>query len=278
MAEISGFFNSINGDRRYRAERFAKYFGRFIKNGYFPESDTSLKVFENYEMTTVFKVGAAYINGYDYEATSDIVKSHDIADGVLHRIDRIVLRLNYANREILSHVKKGVPSSNPVAPELQRDADIYELCIADVYIRAGATEINQLDITDQRKNSNLCGVVNNLFAQEDSSAANITIADIYDLFESNNVEDALTMLAKNVTLNNVFRSNKNEFGVWKTVEEKRTDGTLARKLTLSNPDANGNLQTQIIEYYDRTGQKLLLSDPWKITYDDYGDPMNEVRV
>ena len=48
--ERSAFFNSINGDRRYKAEVFAEYFSSFIGNGVFPNPSTSLQVIANDDM------------------------------------------------------------------------------------------------------------------------------------------------------------------------------------------------------------------------------------
>lgn len=100
---------------------------------------------------------------------SDYLLTIDNADGVLNRIDRIVLQLNYLNREIVPVIKKGTFASSPVAPSLQRDADAYELAIADVYIGAGSISISQANITDTRLNTELCGVVHGLIDQVDTT-------------------------------------------------------------------------------------------------------------
>ncbi|WP_342512247.1 hypothetical protein MKY34_16710 [Sporosarcina sp. FSL K6-1522] len=274
MAEISGFFDSFNGDRRYRAERFARYFGRFIKNGYFPDSDISLKVFENDGMTTLLKVGAAYINGYDYEATNDIVKTHDIADGVLNRIDRIVLELNFANREILSKIKKGIPSSSPVAPELQRDADIYELGIADIYIGAGATEITQSHITDQRGNGALCGTVNNLFAMQSVHASAVLVNDANRNYDSHNLEAVLDELKRPL---NTYREELDlTTNIFKVVKLKRVNGTLHQKKTLSAL-VGGYYTVQTIEFYDITGTTVIKTEVYDVTWDSNGNPTSVVK-
>ena len=75
------------------------------------------------------------------------------------RIDRIVARLDFDNREIQCYVKKGTASGNPVAPELQRDYDMYEIGLADIRVNANVIEIKQENITDLRLNSELCGIV-----------------------------------------------------------------------------------------------------------------------
>lgn len=169
MAIKSGFFSSINGDRKYDARFFAEYFASFIGNGVFPNPSTGLQVVEGENMTTVVKPGKGWINGYYINNDSDYVLQHDIADGVLKRIDRIVMRLNHLTRQIELAVKKGTPSSNPVAPSLQRDTDAYELALADVFINNGATQITQTNITDLRLNTELCGIVHGTVNQVDTT-------------------------------------------------------------------------------------------------------------
>lgn len=169
MAIRSGFFNSVNGDRKYDAAWFAQFFASFIGNGVFPNPSNQLQVGENTNMTTTVKPGKGWINGYFIVIDSDYVLQHDNADGVLKRIDRIVMRLDFLTREIEVVVKKGVFASTPVAPALQRDTDAHELALADVLIANGATQITQVNITDQRLNSEVCGIVHGVVDQVDTT-------------------------------------------------------------------------------------------------------------
>lgn len=157
--EKSFAFNSVNGDRRYLAEDFREYFSSFIGNGIFPNPSTGLQVYSNNDMTITVKEGKGWINGAIYINTDDLILNIDPADGVLNRIDRIVLRFDTLNREIKTYVKKGVFASTPTSPVLQRDADIYELALADVNIKAGSIEVLQSNINDLRLNYSLCGIV-----------------------------------------------------------------------------------------------------------------------
>lgn len=169
MALKSGLFNSVDGDRRYNASDFAAYFAAFIANGVFPNPSTGLQVMSNSGMNVVLKPGRAWINGYFLTNDSDYTISLDVADGVLKRIDRIVLRLNNLDREIVPAVKKGTFASSPVAPSLQRDSDIYEIAVADIFVTNGAISISQPNITDQRFNTSLCGIVHGLIDQIDTT-------------------------------------------------------------------------------------------------------------
>ena len=139
--EKSSFFNakSVGGewDRTYTAEDFANYFGTVLTNGVFPSPSTNLQVVANNDMTVNIKQGSAFINGYMYHNTEDLTLNVDVADGVLKRIDLVVVRLDHNNREIKCHVKKGNASSKPVTPSLTRDEFTYELCIAELHVEEG---------------------------------------------------------------------------------------------------------------------------------------------
>lgn len=167
--EKSSFFNSMNGDRRYKAEEFAQYFSSFIGNGVFPDPTTGLQVIAGTNMAVKIKAGKAWINGYMYQNTDMLNKTIDNADGVLNRIDRVVVRLNVGQRNIEIKVKKGTPGSNPVPPVLQRDEEIWELAIADVQVRKGVIRITNADIIDKRHDSTVCGIVASAVQQLDAT-------------------------------------------------------------------------------------------------------------
>lgn len=172
--ERSGFFDAhVVGneyDRVYLAESFAKYFASFIGNGVFGARSTELQVraSEDGGMSVYVKPGQGYINGYWYENTSDLVLRIDNADGVLNRIDNIVLQWGLAERSMNLVVKKGTFAAEAVAPALLRDAEHYELKLAEVSVRAGAINIYDVDIVDKRLDTSVCGPVVGAVEQIDS--------------------------------------------------------------------------------------------------------------
>lgn len=161
-------FRSVSGDRKYSAEDWAAYFALFLSNGVFYSSADRLKVTAYEGMKVKVGKGAGFIAGRMYMLEADTTITLDTADGALNRIDRIVLRCDYTNRLITIAVKKGSYSASPTAPELTRDADAYELALADVYVAAGVVTITTASITDQRLNTALCGIVTGLVEQADT--------------------------------------------------------------------------------------------------------------
>ena len=182
--EKSSFFNSVSGDRRYKAEDWASYFASFIGNGVFPVPATGLQVVAGTGMKITVKAGKAWINGYFYNNTSDLSLTLATADGVLNRIYRIVVQWNLTNRNISVQVKPSSYSASPAAPAVQRDADIYELALADVYVGAGVTAITQSNITDRRYNTSLCGIVVGVVEQIDPSSITAQFDNFFELYRA----------------------------------------------------------------------------------------------
>lgn len=175
MAEQSGFFNSniVNGnyDREYLAEDFAKYFASFVGNGIFGGKSNELLVVQSTDagMKVDVSPGKGWINGYWYENTSKLTLNIDVADGVLNRIDSVVIRWGKAERKAWIAVAKGTPAAVAVAATVQRTADYYELKLAEISVKAGTTKITQAEIKDTRLDSNVCGIVKGLIDQIDTT-------------------------------------------------------------------------------------------------------------
>ena len=167
MAEKSSFFNSVSGDRKYSAEDWAAYFASFVSNGTFASPSNSLQVVAATGMGITIKAGSGFLNGYYYRNTSDLNKTLAVADGVYSRIDRIVMRWSLINRTITVEVLQGSVATAPTAPALTRNAEVYELALADILVGAGVTSVLQSNITDRRGDSNLCGIVTSAVQQLD---------------------------------------------------------------------------------------------------------------
>ncbi|MBQ0112139.1 MAG: hypothetical protein KBT03_03325 [Bacteroidales bacterium] len=173
--ERCGFFDAnLVGeeyDRVYLAQEFAAYFASFIGNGVFANKSDELQVLAmpTPAMQVTVKGGQGWINGYWYENTDDLYLPIDVADGVLNRIDIVVLRLGFSERAMWVEVKKGSTAVNPVAPDIVRNADYYELKLAEIYVGAGAIRITQANITDTRMDQAVCGWVTGLVEQLDTT-------------------------------------------------------------------------------------------------------------
>lgn len=145
MAEFGGFFNSVNGDRKYKAEDFANYFKTFIGNGINPSTD-NLRVVKVSNSQVKILPGSACINGYLYLNTTELTKQ--ITTGVT-RVDRVVLRLDIVNRALNIVILHGSTSS---PPNLTRNNSVHELSLAKITIKNDTVAIE-----DERGQTSLCG-------------------------------------------------------------------------------------------------------------------------
>ena len=184
--EKFSFFNDLNNDRIYFAEDFARHLKKYFTNGIF---NNELKVVANNDMTITIKEGDANIEGYRYTNTGELVKTIDIADGTLKRIDNVVIRLDLSNRNITAQVIKGQFAENPIAPDLVRNSTVYDLRIAKINIPAGTTEITQDLITDTRFITSDCGNVISTVETPDTEQLFIQIQAVFDKFIEDNTED-----------------------------------------------------------------------------------------
>lgn len=233
--EYSSFFNSKNGDRKYLAEDWDRHLKDLIGNGVFFASSTNLQVTaDGSNMSVTVQPGAAWINGKHYLSDQAIVLPLDVADGVLNRVDRIVVRLDYDNRRIQVQVKRGTPAS-AAAPALQRDADAYELSLAVVAVNAGAIAVRQADIADTRMDTAVCGTVTGLINQIDTSTLYAQIQNDLQHFKADSEGDFSAWST----------AQKNAFAAWRGEESDSFTTWFDHIKGQLSTDAAGNLQNQI---------------------------------
>lgn len=85
----------------------------------------------------------------------------DMADGVLNRIDRIIVEWKTINYADLPEIKvlKGTASSTAEAPALTNNRTVRQISLARVSVEAGITAITASMITDERLDPAVCGLV-----------------------------------------------------------------------------------------------------------------------
>ena len=169
MAELYYPFESVNTgtvsepvyDRAITAEDERTFNKLRYINGVFSSVGSGLSVSANNNMTVTVGTGGAHIEGALYYNSAPIGLTVEAANASLNRIDRIVLQFNtsVSVRSVRALIRTGTAATNPVAPELRRESNLYEIALADIYVKKGATGIAQSAITDQRLNSALCGFV-----------------------------------------------------------------------------------------------------------------------
>lgn len=84
----------------------------------------------------------------------------DAADGVLNRVDRVIVEWKTTNYVDYPEVKilKGAKASTAAAPVLTNNSTIRQISLARISIAAGTTAITASMITDERLDASVCGL------------------------------------------------------------------------------------------------------------------------
>lgn len=105
--------------------------------------------------------GVVWWNDSEAVNTSKLQLSVDAADGVLNRIDRIIVEWKTTNYVDLPEIKvlKGSVSSAAKAPALTNNSTVRQISLAKIAVNAGVTAITASMITDERLDTSVCGLV-----------------------------------------------------------------------------------------------------------------------
>lgn len=132
----------------------------------------------------------AETKGFTFYQSTEETLSFDEADTVLSRIDRVVLQWSENRNAVALVIKKGEPSSTPAAPARETTSDLYELVLYDIVIAAKATSITAANVTDQRLNPDLCGLMANNITSIDTAAIDAQIRALI-ASQSTEIQDAV---------------------------------------------------------------------------------------
>lgn len=229
-------FNSVNGDRKFKAEDWANYFSKALTTGIFPYPAVGLKVMSNNNMTLTVNAGSANIEGYFYTLFSNKVITLETATAT-NRTDLIVLRWSKVNRNISIEILKN--STNRIWND-----DIKDLILAKVTVRALTTSVLDADITDTRLSEN-CGIVNSLL-QADTE-------EIFRQYESwfnynKNYYDTHILnwtATKQSEFENWTTDKQEEFISWSETEKEKFIAWLDDMKGILDEDAVGNILNRI---------------------------------
>lgn len=168
MAEIKNFPNNV--DEYIGAQNVMKWLhGR--TSGVFG-ADGNLSVTSNGDMTVSVSDGVGWLandkadgtvfwNDTKEQTGSELQLEISLADAVLPRIDRVVVSwdtVDYAAKPRIE-VLKGTAAATPAAPELTNNSLLRQISLVQIAIPASASKITADNITDERLDSTVCGLV-----------------------------------------------------------------------------------------------------------------------
>ena len=171
----------------YTAEDAQLWFATRLSGVY---AGTHLGVTANGTMAVTLGKGIAWLHYADfagcvYGNTAGKALTVELADAQHKRIDRVCIRLEILNNKCYAYVKKGTAAASPAAPALQRDAAAYEISVAQIAVASGATAINAGDITDERLDEDVCGLMRDGVTGIDTSVMEAQFAAVLGELEDN---------------------------------------------------------------------------------------------
>jgi hypothetical protein len=150
MSVTYGFYNSLNGDRKYDATQISSMFDGLITDGVFASIGTAFAVKANTGLTVNVGIGKAWFNRTWTLNDAILPLEAPISDILLDRIDAVVLEVDSSESVRANSIKfvQGTPSSQPVRPTLASSETLHQYPLCYIYRAAGSTEITQADITN----------------------------------------------------------------------------------------------------------------------------------
>lgn len=227
MSYTYGFFDAVdlgsgNYDRVYSSAEFSHYWALLVGDGVFGQPSTSLNVLamEPVAMSVKVAPGTGWIKGHYLTVPDnmDEVIAVPVANPSLPRIDSIIMALDNTDRMMKLYVRSGTAAASPTAVTLQRDADVWELELAQITVAAGAGNITQQAIKDMRTDPNRCGIVTGLIDQFDVSGFFTAAQASFDEW----FEDVKSQLGDDVAGNllNLIQGVSNDLSEFKTEVEQ----------------------------------------------------------
>lgn len=149
MSVSSGFFNSLNSDRKYNAAQMSAIFDGLIIDGVFASIGTAFAVQAAGGLTVNVGIGKAWFDHTWTVNDSILPMTAPEAEVLLDRIDAVVLEVNGMESVRNNTIKfvKGNPSSAPSRPTLTNEGNVHQYPLCYIYRKYGTAVINQADIT-----------------------------------------------------------------------------------------------------------------------------------
>jgi len=149
MSVTYGFYNSLNGDRKYDAVQMSSIFDGLIIDGVFASIGTAFAVKAAGGLVVNVGIGKAW---FDHTWTiNDAILPLTAPDAevLLDRIDAVVIEVDATESVRANSIKfvTGTASSAPVRPTLINEGTVHQYPLCYIYRKYGSTVITQADIT-----------------------------------------------------------------------------------------------------------------------------------
>lgn len=272
MSVTYGFFNSLNGDRKYDALQLSSMFDGVILDGVFASIGECFLTTATDGLAVNIGTGKAW---FDHTwILNDTVLKVEIpeADGLLDRIDTVVLDIDNTESVRANAIKivQGVPATNPVAPELVSVRNHHQHPICHIRVACATQSIRQADITNMVGSAET-PFVSGVLQTIDLDKLLGQWQDELDMFiekETDDFTDWTDTKAREYEewfndLKVDLEREKAAMNVWISNEESAFTAWFDEMKNQLSTDAAGNLQLQVDKKTERKNYEIsLAADIW----------------
>lgn len=152
----------LAGEQNYTVEDFQSYLGTRIPGVYSDDTNLAVTAQASPDMSVKVSSGLAWLQAADlrgivFPMTEAVDLTIETADALQARIDTVVIGLDKTRRTGYLKVVKGLPGGGATAPV--RDGNYFELVLAEITVRPATSAIISADISDQRADEAVCGLM-----------------------------------------------------------------------------------------------------------------------
>lgn len=150
MTVTSGFFNSINGDRKYDALQVAELFDGLILDGVYETIYNQFRVSPNNEYTIQVDTGRAWFKHTWIKNDNIKPLNLELPNPSYDRIDAVIIEVDHRDYGRVDDIKiiTGTPSISPQRPTLIQTDELYQVPLAYITVRYTSLEITAADIVN----------------------------------------------------------------------------------------------------------------------------------
>lgn len=150
MSVSYGFYNSVNGDRKYDAKQISSIFDGLIGDGIYQSIGTAMAVKANGGMNIKVGQGRAWFNHTWTLVDAEELLTIDPSEVLYDRIDAVILEINATDdvRKNAIKILKGTPGDPASRPQLTNTSVIHQYPLAYITVKKGVVELTQSSITN----------------------------------------------------------------------------------------------------------------------------------
>ena len=242
MSVTSGFFNSLNHDRRYNAQQLSAIFDGIINDGVFANIGVAFAISVDTGVTINIGKGKAWFNSAWVYNDSLLPKTLEGSEVVLDRIDAVVIEVDHSESVRLGDIKivKGTPSSDPQRPAMAQTANKHQYPLAYIYRKAGSAAITQADITNMVGTSS-CPYITGILQVQNIDNIVAQWEDQWNQWYTNTVTEAGDVSSE------LLADMKSAFDIWFADVKAILDADVATQLAAQVAELQGKFNDLAIE-------------------------------